>query len=135
MDDLKNRLSSLEKTINNLVNNMKKIEDVKNKEDLYAFTNQQLMKWLKDNQVNYNSNIKDTLVDIVWKNMNEWEWEYYYEDEEDQEEDQEEGEDEDEEIENNKDDSLSDLSSSSDEEEEGDGKAKTFKNASMKLKK
>ena len=98
MDDLKNRMSNLENTINNLVNSMKKIEEVKSKEDLYSFTNQQLMKWLKDNQVNYNSNIKDTLVDIVWKNINEWEWdwEYYYEDEED--EDQED-EDQDQEVE------------------------------------
>ena len=63
------------------------------------------MKWLKDNQVNYNENIKDTLVDIVWKNINEWEWEYYYEDEEEEEDPEPE-----------KEESVSDLTDDSDEE-------------------
>ena len=108
MDKLNTRLSNLENVISNLVSSMKKIEEVKKKDDLYNFTNQQLMKWLKDNQVNYNENIKDTLVDIVWKNINEWEWEYYYEDEED-EEDEEDPEPE-------KEESVSDLTDDSDEE-------------------
>ena len=103
MDKLNTRLSNLENVISNLVSSMKKIEEVKKKDDLYNFTNQQLMKWLKDNQVNYNENIKDTLVDIVWKNINEWEWEYYYEDEE-------------EDPEPEKEESVSDLTDDSDEE-------------------
>jgi len=126
MDDLKNRISNLENTINNLVSSMKKIEEVKTKEDLYSFTNQQLMKWLKDNQVNYNSNIKDTLVDIVWKNINEWEWEYYYED--DQEDEDQEDEDQE-----DKEESLSELSGSS-SSEYGDDNYNKFKK-SMKNKK
>ena len=107
MDKLNTRLSNLENVISNLVSSMKKIEEVKKKDDLYNFTNQQLMKWLKDNQVNYNENIKDTLVDIVWKNINEWEWEYYYEDEEEEEEEEPEPE---------KEESVSDLTDDSDEE-------------------
>ena len=103
MDKLNTRLSNLENVISNLVSSMKKIEEVKKKDDLYNFTNQQLMKWLKDNQVNYNENIKDTLVDIVWKNINEWEWEYYYEDEEEHPEPE-------------KEESVSDLTDDSDEE-------------------
>ena len=105
MDKLNTRLSNLENVISNLVSSMKKIEEVKKKDDLYNFTNQQLMKWLKDNQVNYNENIKDTLVDIVWKNINEWEWEYYYEDEEEEEDPEPE-----------KEESVSDLTDDSDEE-------------------
>jgi hypothetical protein len=115
MDDLKKRLSKLENAINGLVKNFKKIEDVKKKKDLYEFSNQELMKWLKDNEVDFNENIKDTLVSIVWKNLNEWEWdwEYYYEDEEDQDE-EEEGEEESE--------SLSDLTSDDDDDQEGAAK-------------
>jgi hypothetical protein len=94
MDDLKTRLSKLEKTINNLVDKFKKIEDVKNKKDLYQFSTQQLIKWLKDNQVDFSEKIKDRLIDIVWTNLNEWEWEYYDDEgEEDEEEDEEEEED------------------------------------------
>lgn len=114
MDDLKNRLSKLENAINGLVKNFKKIEDVKKKKDLYEFSNQELMKWLKDNEVDFNENIKDTLVSIVWKNLNEWEWEYYYEDQEEDEEEQEEGEE--------KSESLSDLSSDDNDYEGGNGK-------------
>jgi hypothetical protein len=112
MDDLKNRLSKLENAINGLVKNFKKIEDVKKKKDLYEFSNQELMKWLKDNEVDFNENIKDTLVSIVWKNLNEWEWdwEYYYEDEEEEEEGEEESE------------SLSDLTSDDDDDQEGAAK-------------
>jgi hypothetical protein len=117
MDDLKNRLSKLENAINGLVKNFKKIEDVKKKKDLYEFSNQELMKWLKDNEVDFNENIKDTLVSIVWKNLNEWEWEYYYEDQEEDEEDQEEGEE--------KSESLSDLSSDDDDYKGGNCKKQT----------
>jgi len=113
MDDLKNRLSKLENAINGLVKNFKKIEDVKKKKDLYEFSNQELMKWLKDNEVDFNENIKDTLVSIVWKNLNEWEWEYYYEDEEDQEEGEEKSE------------SLTDLSSDDNDYERGKCKKQT----------
>ena len=104
MDDLKKRLSKLEDAITGLVKSFKKIEDVKKKKDLYSFSNQELMKWLKDNDVEVSENIKDTLVSIVWKNLNEWEWEYYY-DEEEPEEDPEEADDSE---------SLSDLSDESD---------------------
>jgi len=93
MDDLKNRLSKLENTINTLVNNFKKIEDVKRKKDLYQFSTNQLIKWLKDNEVDFNESIKDRLIDIVWTNLNEWEWEYYYEDEEETELSEDEAED------------------------------------------
>ena len=86
MDDLKNRLSKLENTISNLVDKIKKIEDVKNKKELYNFSTQQLIKWLKDNEVDFNEKIKDRLIDIVWNNLNEWEWEYYYEKDEEEEE-------------------------------------------------
>ena len=86
MNDINERISKLENVINNLVNSFKKIEDVKKKNDLYSFSTQQLMKWLKDNEINYNENIKDTLIDIVWKNLNEWEWEYYYEEPEEEKE-------------------------------------------------
>jgi len=89
MNDLKTRLSNLENLVSNIASSLKKIEDVKKKDDLYSFTNQQLIKWLKDNEVNYNENIKDTLIDIVWKNLNEWEWEYYYEESEESEESEE----------------------------------------------
>ena len=92
MDDLKKRLSSIETTINNLVNSLKKIEDVKKKKDLYSFSNTQLIKWLKDNEVDFEDSIKDTLVDTVWTNINDWEWEYYYEEDEEDEEDEEESE-------------------------------------------
>jgi len=88
MDSLKTRLSKLEKTINTLVNNFKKIEDVKRKKDLYNFSSQQLIKWLKENEVDFNESIKDRLIDIVWTNLNEWEWEYY-DDEEEEESDEE----------------------------------------------
>ena len=111
MDDLKNRLSKLENAINGLVKNFKKIEDVKKKKDLYEFSNQELMKWLKDNDVDFNENIKDTLVSIVWKNLNEWEWEYYYEEEPEEEEEEEESE------------SLSDLTSDEDDDDGSDGTA------------
>jgi len=88
MDSLKNRISKLENTINTLVNNFKKIEDVKRKKDLYSFSTQQLIKWLKENEVDFNESIKDRLIDIVWTNLNEWEWEYY-DDEEEEESDEE----------------------------------------------
>jgi len=88
MDDLKNRLSKLENTISNLVDKIKKIEDVKNKKELYNFSTQQLIKWLKDNEVDFNEKIKDRLIDIVWSNLNEWEWEYYYEKDEEEEEEE-----------------------------------------------
>ena len=103
MDDLKNRLSNLENTINCLVKNLKKIEDVKKKKDLYEFSNTQLIKWLKDNEIDFNDSVKDILVDIVWTNLNEWEWEYYYEEEEVEEDDEEDDDSK----------SLSDLSESS----------------------
>jgi hypothetical protein len=66
----------------------------------------------------YNENIKDTLVDIVWKNLNEWEWEYYYEnDEEDNDQPEETAADDDSE--------LSDLTNSdSDDKESGKAKKK-----------
>jgi hypothetical protein len=86
MDSLKNRISKLENTINTLVNNFKKIEDVKRKKDLYSFSTQQLIKWLKENEVDFNESIKDRLIDIVWTNLNEWEWEYYDDEEEDDDE-------------------------------------------------
>ncbi len=97
MDDLKNRLSRLENTINTLVNKFKKIEDVKKKKDLYTFSTQQLTKWLKDNEVEFSEKIKDRLIDIVWSNLNDWEWEYYYEkeDEADEEAEEDEAEEED----------------------------------------
>jgi hypothetical protein len=90
MENLNKRIDALEKTINNLVNVMKKVEDVKKKEDLYSFSTQQLIKWLKENEVDYTNDIKDTLIDIVWTNLNEWEWDYYYDDEEEEEETEEE---------------------------------------------
>ena len=120
MDDLKKRLGNLENVISNLVSSLKKIEDVKKKDDLYSFTNQQLMKWLKDNQVNYNDSIKDSLVDIVWKNLKEWEWEYYYENEEESEEEPDE---EPKEESDNFSENFSE-SSSDDDEESGKGKKK-----------
>ena len=86
MSDINERISKLENVIKDLVNSFKKIEDIKKKEDLYSFSTQQLIKWLKDNEINYNENVKDVIIDIVWKNLNEWEWEYYYEDNEDNEE-------------------------------------------------
>ena len=82
MSDINERISKLENVIKDLVNSFKKIEDIKKKEDLYSFSTQQLIKWLKDNEINYNENVKDVIIDIVWKNLNEWEWEYYYEDNE-----------------------------------------------------
>jgi len=112
MDNINKRIDALEKTINNLVDIMKKVEDVKKKEDLYSFSTQQLIKWLKDNEVHYVSDIKDTLIDIVWTNLNEWEWEYY--DEESSEEpppEKQDGESEESEEESEK--SLSSSSSGS----------------------
>ena len=100
MDSLKTRISKLEKTINNLVNNFKKIEDVKRKKDLYSFSTQQLIKWLKENEVDFNESIKDRLIDIVWTNLNEWEWEYYEDEDKEEEEDEEEGDSDDEEDKN-----------------------------------
>lgn len=116
MDNLNKRLDALEKTINNLVDIMKKVEDVKKKEDLYSFSTQQLIKWLKDNEVHYASDIKDTLIDIVWTNLNEWEWEYYDDDEEPVEETPAEEESESE--------SEKSLSSSSSGSRSGKGKYK-----------
>jgi hypothetical protein len=92
MDDLKTRLSKLENAISNLVDKFKKIEDVKNKKDLYEFSTQQLIKWLKDNDVDFSEKIKDRLIDIVWSNLNEWEWEYYYENDNEESEEEEESE-------------------------------------------
>jgi hypothetical protein len=97
MDDLKKRISSLETTINKLVKNLKKINDAKNREDLYEFSTQQLVKWLHDNEVEFKETIKDRLVDIVWENINSWEWEYYDDEEEDEQEADEEAEEEEEE--------------------------------------
>ena len=88
MNSINKRLDTLENTINNLVNSLKKIEDTKTKQDLYSFSTQQLIKWLKDNEVDFNESVKDTLVDIVWTNLNEWEWEYYYENDESSENDE-----------------------------------------------
>ena len=115
MDSINKRIDSLEKTINNLIDSLKKIEDVKNKQDLYSFSTQQLIKWLKDNEVDFNESVKDTLVDIVWTNLNEWEWEYYYENDEISEND--ENDENDKNNKNNKNDdseSLSDLDTPSD---------------------
>jgi hypothetical protein len=81
MDAIKDRLANLENVIENLVSSLKKIEEVQKKDELYSFTTQQLIKWLNDNEVEYKEHVKDRLVDIIWKNINEWEWEYYYEDE------------------------------------------------------
>jgi hypothetical protein len=81
MDAIKDRLTNLENVIENLVSSLKKIEEVQKKDELYSFTTQQLIKWLNDNEVEYKEHVKDRLVDIIWKNINEWEWEYYYEDE------------------------------------------------------
>ena len=94
MDEIKDRLANLENVISNLVSSMKKIEEVQNKEDLYDFSTQQLIKWLKDNEVEYATKVKDQLVDIIWKNINEWEWEYYYSDESEEEESESEQEEE-----------------------------------------
>lgn len=80
MDSINKRIDNLENTINKLIDSLKKIEDTKTKQDLYSFSTQQLIKWLKDNEVVFDENVKDTLVDIVWTNLNEWEWDYYYED-------------------------------------------------------
>lgn len=93
MDDLKNRLAKIEKTLNTFISSLKKIEDAKNKRELYDFSTQQLTNWLKENEIDFKDHLKDKLVDVVWNNMNEWEWEYY-DDEEDQEEEEEESEDE-----------------------------------------
>ena len=89
MDAIKDRLANLENVIENLVSSLKKIEEVQNKEDLYSFTTQQLIKWLNDNEVEYKGHLKDRLVDIVWKNINEWEWEYHTDDETEEEEEEE----------------------------------------------
>ena len=89
MDSIKDRLANLENVIENLVSSLKKIEEVQKKDELYSFTTQQLIKWLNDNEVEYKEHVKDRLVDIVWKNINEWEWEYYYEDDEEEEEQEE----------------------------------------------
>ena len=89
MDSINKRLDRLEKSINGLIDSLKKIEDVKNKQDLYSFSTQQLIKWLKENEVVFDENIKDTLIDIVWTNLNEWEWDYYYEESEPSEEHEE----------------------------------------------
>ncbi len=90
MDAIKDRLANLENVIENLVSSLKKIEEVQKKDELYSFTTQQLIKWLNDNEVEYKEHVKDRLVDIIWKNINEWEWEYYYEDEEESESESEE---------------------------------------------
>jgi len=97
MDDLKKRMTSLENTINTLVKSLKKINDAKNREDLYEFSTQQLVKWLHDNEVEFKETIKDRLVDIVWENINSWEWEYYDDDEAEEETEAEETEASDEE--------------------------------------
>jgi len=117
-NEINDRISNLENVIENLVSSMKKIEDVKKKDELYSFTNQQLMKWLKDNEVDYNSHIKDTLVDIIWKNLNEWEWEYYYEEDSDEASDQKESK-----KKNNSEESESEESGDSDSDDEQSGKA------------
>jgi hypothetical protein len=92
----------------------------KKKEDLYSFSTQQLIKWLKDNEVHYVSDIKDTLIDIVWTNLNEWEWEYY--DEESSEEPPPEKQDE--ESEESEEESEKSLSSSSSGSRSGKAKYK-----------
>jgi adenine C2-methylase RlmN of 23S rRNA A2503 and tRNA A37 len=91
MESINKRLSAIEKSISSLFNSLKKIEDSKKKSDLKNFSINQLIKWLKDNEVEYQEDMKDNLIDIVWKNLNEWEWEYYdeSEDQEDESEDQE----------------------------------------------
>ena len=89
MNDLKKRIIGLENTITKLTKNLKQIEDVKNKKELYNFSTKQLMKWLRENEVEFNENIKDTLINIVWSNLNEWEW-LYYDDSDDEESEEEE---------------------------------------------
>ena len=116
MDSLKNRISKLENTINALVNNFKKIEDVKRKKDLYEFSSQQLIKWLKENEVKFNESIKDRLIDIVWTNLNEWEWEYYEDEDEDEDEDEAEDEAEDEDEDEAEDEEDKKKESDSDDE-------------------
>ena len=88
MENINKRLSVIEKTIKNIYSSLKKIEDCKKKSDLNDFSINQLIKWLKENEVEYREDLKDNLVDLVWKNMNEWEWEYYSEDDQDNQDDQ-----------------------------------------------
>jgi len=89
MDAINDRLDNLENVITNLVQSFKKIEDVTSKKDLYSFSTKQLIKWLKENEVTFEERVKDTLVDLIWDNINEWkdydwEWEYYDDEETDE---------------------------------------------------
>jgi hypothetical protein len=115
MENINKRLSVIEKTIKDIYSSMKKIEDCKKKSDLKDFTINQLLKWLKDNEVEFREDLKENLIDIVWKNMNEWEWEEYDdEEEEDQEEESEEDQEEESEEEaESDDDMISNVSESS----------------------
>ena len=98
MDAINDRLDNLENVITNLVQSFKKIEDVTSKKDLYSFSTKQLIKWLKENEVTFEERVKDTLVDLIWENINEWkdyDWEWeYYDDEEASEEASEEADEE-----------------------------------------
>jgi len=102
MENLNKRLSAIEKTIKNIHSSMKKIEECKKKSDLKDFSINQLIRWLKENEVEFKEDLKENLVDLVWKNMNEWEWEEYYEDDDEEyEEEPEEENEEDQENEEN----------------------------------
>jgi len=99
MDAINDRLDNLENVITNLVQSFKKIEDVTSKKDLYSFSTKQLIKWLKENEVTFEERVKDTLVDLIWENINEWkdydwEWEYYDDEEASEEEADEEADEE-----------------------------------------
>jgi hypothetical protein len=76
MDDLVKRVSKIEEMIKQ-IKNIKKIETVTTKNELYDFSDEQLVNWLKVNEVDFENSIKEKLVDTVWDNLNEWEWEYY----------------------------------------------------------
>ena len=82
MDDLTKRVAKIEQMIKQ-IKNIKKIEQVTTKNELYDFSSEQLVNWLKVNEVEFKIEIKDKLehkdklVDIVWDNLSEWEWEYY----------------------------------------------------------
>jgi len=111
MENINKRLSVIEKTIKSIYSSMKKIEDCKKKSDLNDFSINQLIRWLKENEVDFREDLKENLVDIVWKNINEWEWEEYYEEEsEESEEDQEEPEEPGKEPEESDDDNISNVS-------------------------
>ena len=118
MEKINKRLSIIEKSISEIVSSLKKIEDVSKKSQLKHFSIKQLIKWLNDNEVEYQTELKENLVDIVWDNLNEWEWEYYDdenendENEENDENSQENDQENEEENEEESDDQLSDVSES-----------------------